>query len=186
MHPRLEEVLNYLDTERRQLRDAVGLFRRSYAINRPVPIAGRWRRHAATPHDIEKRIGGGLTKWVGDAKAAVLGRKSRHRRVLHSLDLALIGDRSRRRNAPTKSRQRRSRRPHRRGPLWSKREPHSAPGVMPGDGLALTEVIQPHLVLGPINLINGCCLLALTSETHGPGARDRGGVERYDTATSAI
>jgi len=44
MHPRLEEVLNYLDSERSALSDAVGLVPAQLRDQSPGPIAGRWRR----------------------------------------------------------------------------------------------------------------------------------------------
>jgi hypothetical protein len=152
MHPRLEEVLNYLDSERSALRDAVGLVPAQLRDQSPGP--DRWSVAQVLQHlvIIEKRIGRGLTKWVGDAKAGGLGPEVETSPVLHSLDLALIGDRSRRRNAPDEVAP--------KGDLdaasaWTALEQTRAAlraGVMPGDGLALSEVIQPHPVLGPINL----------------------------------
>jgi uncharacterized damage-inducible protein DinB len=152
MHPRLEEVLNYLDSERSALRDAVGLVPAQLRDQSPGP--DRWSVAQVLQHlvIIEKRIGRGLTKWVGDAKAGGLGPEVETSSVLHSLDLALIGDRSRRRNAPDEVAP--------KGDLdaasaWTALEQTRAAlraGVMPGDGLALSEVIQPHPVLGPINL----------------------------------
>jgi uncharacterized damage-inducible protein DinB len=152
MHPRLEEVLSYLDSERAALADAVALVPTELRDQPPGP--DRWSVAQVLQHlvIIEKRIAMGVTKWVGDARAAGLGPEAEVSSVLNSLDLALIGDRSKRRNAPEEVVP--------AGDLdaasaWTALEKTRAAlraGVLPGDGLALSEVIQPHQVLGPINL----------------------------------
>jgi uncharacterized damage-inducible protein DinB len=152
MSPRLEEVLNYLDSERVALRDAVELVPTELRDQQPGP--DRWSVAQVLQHlvIIEKRIGMGMTKWVADAKAAGVGPEVETSSVLNSLDLALIADRSRRRNAPDEVRP--------NGDLeaasaWTALEQTRAAlraAVLPADGLALGEVIQPHPVLGPINL----------------------------------
>jgi uncharacterized damage-inducible protein DinB len=152
MHPRLEEVLSYLDSERTALADAVALVPTELRDQQPGP--DRWSVAQVLQHlfIIEKRIATGVTKWVGDARAAGLGPEAEVSSVLNSLDLGLIADRSKRRNAPEEVRP--------GGDLdaasaWASLEKTRAAlraGVLPGDGLALSEVIQPHPVLGPINL----------------------------------
>ena len=152
MNPRLGEVLNYLDTERRELREAVELV--PSELRDQSPGADRWSVAQVLQHlvIIEKRIGTVMTKWVADAKAAGVGPEAETSSVLDSLDLALIADRSRRRNAPEEVRP--------NGELdaasaWTALEQTRAAlraGVMPADSMALGKVIQPHPVLGPINL----------------------------------
>ena len=152
MHARLEEVLNYLDSQRAAVSEAVALVPAELRDQSPGP--DRWSVAQVLQHlvIIETRIGAGMTKWVGDAKAGGLGPEVETSSVMHSLDLALIGDRSRRRSAPEEVAP--------KGDLdaasgWTALEKTRAAlraGVMPGDGLALSEVIQPHPVLGPINL----------------------------------
>jgi uncharacterized damage-inducible protein DinB len=152
MHPRLEEVLSYLDSERAALRDAVELLPAELRDQQPGP--DRWSVAQVLQHlvMIEKRIAMGMTKWVGDASAGGLGPEADTSSVLKSLDLALIADRSNRRNAPEEVRP--------AGDLdaasaWAALEKTRAAlraAVLPGDGLALSEVIQPHPVLGPINI----------------------------------
>jgi uncharacterized damage-inducible protein DinB len=152
MNPRLQEVLDYLDAERSALHEAIELVPTELRNQQPGP--DRWSVAQVLQHlvIIEKRIGMGMTKWVADAKAAGVGPEGETSSVLNSLDLALIADRSRRRNAPDEVRP--------NGDLdaasaWTALEQTRAAlraGVLPGDGLALGEVIQPHPVLGPINL----------------------------------
>jgi uncharacterized damage-inducible protein DinB len=152
MHPRLEEVLSYLDSERAALADAVSLV--PAELRDQPPGSDRWSVAQVLQHlaIIEKRIAMSVTKWVGDARAGGLGPETETSSVLNSLDLALIADRSKRHDAPEQVRP--------AGDLdaasaWAALEKTRAAlraGVLPGDGLALSEVIQPHPVLGPINL----------------------------------
>src|SRR5437016_6516208 len=106
MHPRLEEILNYLDSERAALSEAVELVPTELRNQQPGP--DRWSVSQVLQHlvIIEKRIGMGMTKWVGDAIAGGLGPELDTSSVLKSLDLALIGDRSQRRTAPEEVRPR--------------------------------------------------------------------------------
>src|SRR5260370_40990781 len=73
MHPRIEEVLNYLDTERGALREAVELVSPEFRDQAPGP--DRWSVAQVLQHlaIIEKRIAMGMTKWIGGARAGGLG-----------------------------------------------------------------------------------------------------------------
>ena len=152
MHPRLEEVLSYLDSERAALSDAVELVPTEFRDQQPGP--DRWSVAQVLQHLglIERRVAIGVTRWVRDARAGGLGPELETSSVLNSLDLALIADRSRRRNAPEDFS------PNAdldAASAWKALEETRAKlraGVQPGDGLALGEVIQTHPVLGPINL----------------------------------
>src|SRR5437588_458079 len=100
MHPRIEEILNYLDTERSALRDAIELV--PIDQREQAPGTDRWSVAQVLQHlvMIEKRIGRGLTKWVADAQAGGLGPETETSSVMNSLPLQLIADRSQRRSAP--------------------------------------------------------------------------------------
>src|SRR6185295_13576017 len=99
MHPRIEEVINYLDGERAALRDAVE--RVPAELRDKQPGSDRWSVAQVLEHlgIIEKRVGLGLTKWVSEARGA-LGPEADTSSVMNSLPRQLIVDRSRRRNAP--------------------------------------------------------------------------------------
>ena len=152
MHPRIEEVLSYLDTERTALRDAVELV--TPELRDQSPGANRWSIAQVLQHlvMIEKRIGGGMTKWIADARAGGTGPETETSSVVNSLPLQLIADRSKPRSAPEEF----------QPPgdadaasawasLEQSRETLRA-AILSGDGLALGQVKQPHPVLGPINL----------------------------------
>jgi uncharacterized damage-inducible protein DinB len=152
MHPRTEEVLEYLDAERSALRDAVELV--PPALREQPPGTDRWSVAQVLQHlvIIEKRIGMGMTKWVAEARAAGIGPETETSSVMDRLPLQLIADRSERRNAPEAVRpQGDTDAKSAWAELEQTRETLRA-AFLAGDGLALSEVIQPHLVLGPINL----------------------------------
>ena len=152
MHPRIEEVLNYLDTERSALRDAVELV--PAALRNQSPGADRWSVAQVLQHlaRIEGQISASMTKWIADARARGTGLESETSSVMNSLPLNLIADRSKRRTAPEEFRP--------PGDADSETAWESLEGtratlraaILAGDGLALSEIKKPHLVLGPINL----------------------------------
>jgi hypothetical protein len=152
MHPRIEEVLDYLDTERDALQEAVELVPPELRDQSPGP--DRWSVAQVLQHlgIIEKRIAMGMTKWIADARAGELGPEIEASSILNSLPLQLIADRSQRRNAPEEVRP--------RGDIdaasaWKSLEQTRAAlraAILAGEGLALSEVVQPHPVLGPINV----------------------------------
>lgn len=172
MHPRLEEVLSYLDSERAALSEAVELVPSELRGQQPGP--DRWSVAQVLQHlgIIERRVAIGMTKWVRDARAGGLGPELETSSVLGSLDLALIADRSRRRNAPEEVRP--------KGDLdaasaWTALEQTRATlraGVLPGSGLALGEVIQPHPVLGPINLYQWLLFVGAHEARHAAQVRE--------------
>lgn len=152
MHSRTEEVINYLDTERTALREAVE--RVPPELRDKQPGVDRWSVAQVLQHllIIEKRIGLGMTKWVTDARTSEVGPETETSSVMNSVPLQLIIDRSQRRNAPDEVRP--------QGDIdaesaWAALEQSRASlraAFLAGNGLALSQVIQPHPVLGPINL----------------------------------
>jgi uncharacterized damage-inducible protein DinB len=152
MHPRVEEVLNYLDTQRHELRAAVDQVSSDRREESPGP--DRWSVAQVLDHltMIDRRVGLGLKKWIGDAKAAGLGPESEDSSVLNTIPSALITDRSRRVNAPEQIQPQTEVDAE---TAWAALEAARAAlreTFLSADGLALAEVIQPHSILGPINV----------------------------------
>jgi uncharacterized damage-inducible protein DinB len=166
MHPRIEEVVNYLDRERAALHTAIERVSSEARDKQPGP--DRWSVAQVLQHLglIEKRIGLGMTKWVSDARSTELGPETETSSVMNSVPVQLIIDRSQRHNAPEEV----------RPPgdidaktawaeLESARETLRA-AFLAGDGLALSEVVQPHPVLGPINLYQWMLFVGSHEERH--------------------
>jgi hypothetical protein len=185
MHPRLEEVLSYLDSQRAALADAVELV--PPALRDQSPGTDRWSVAQVLQHlvMIEKRIGLGVTKWVVNARDRGLGPETETSSVMNSLPLQLIADRSQRRSAPAEFRP--------QGDLdaasaWTALEQTRAAlraGVMAGDGLALGEVIQPHPLLGPINLYQWLLFVGSHEARHTAQVREIAAELKADSNTAA-
>ena len=165
MHPRVEEVINYLDGERATLRAAVDRVPAELRDKQPGP--DRWSVAEVLEHlgIIEKGVGLGMTKWLGEAQDA-LGPETDTSSVMNSLPRALIVDRSQRRNAPEEVRP--------PGDLDAKTAWETLENAretirsvfLSGDGLALSEVVQPHPILGPINLYQWLLFVGSHEERH--------------------
>lgn len=152
MHPRIEEVINYLDTERTALREAVELV--PPALRDQSPGTDRWSVAQVLQHlaMIEKRIGRGMTKWVADARAGGTGPETETTSVMNSLPLQAIADRSQRRSAPEEFRPQVDADAKSAWTALEQSRETLRAAILAGDGLALGAVVQPHPVLGPINL----------------------------------
>jgi uncharacterized damage-inducible protein DinB len=166
MHPRIEEVINYLDRERAALREAIERVPPDSRDKQPGP--DRWSVAQVLQHLglIEKRIGLGMTKWVKGARNETLGPEQETSSVMNSLPLQLIIDRTQRRNAPEEVRP--------PGDIsaeaaWAELEAARETmrsAFLSGDGIALSKVIQPHPVLGPINLYQWMLFVGSHEERH--------------------
>jgi hypothetical protein len=152
MHPRSEEVLNYLDAQRKELRAAIDSV--PLAARNAQPSAEQWSVAQVLDHltMIDKRVAAGFGKWIAEAQAKGLGAETETSSVLNSLPTALITDRSRKFNAPDEIRPRTEVDAE---SAWIELEDariQLRAAFLAGDGLALKQVKQPHPVLGPINV----------------------------------
>lgn len=152
MHPRVQETLEYLDAQRAALRDAVELVPAAQRQRQPGP--DRWSVAQVLQHLmlIETGIGKLVAKLVNKAKADGLGPEIETSSILNTNEAAKIGDRTTRVTAPEFVRPQ-------SGvdavSAWSALEQTREilrAAVIAGDGLALSQLIYPHPVLGPINL----------------------------------
>lgn len=152
MHPRIEEVVNYLDETRADLSSAVN----SVAANRrdERPGENQWSVAEILEHltIIETRIGQLLSGTIDGAKAAGLGPEAETGSVLNSIDRTRIGDRSQKVTAPEMVKPRSD---TDAASAWvalqQSRETLRA-ALISGDGLALSELKRNHPVLGSINM----------------------------------
>lgn len=152
MHPRSEEVLNYLDARRKELRDAIDSV--PAQSRNTQPTANQWSVAQVLNHltIIDKRIAAGVGKWIADAQANGLGHETETTSVTATIPNEKIVDRSRKVEAPEEIRPRTDVDAE---TAWNELEQARAKlraAFLSGDGLALGEVVQPHPVLGPINV----------------------------------
>jgi len=166
MHPRIEEVINYLDGERATLRGAVESVPAELRDKQPGP--DRWSVAQVLEHlgIIEKRIGLGMAKWVEEAREGAIGPETETSSVMNSLPRALIVDRSKPRNAPEEVRPPGDIDANAAWEVLEKTREAMCSAFRGGDGLALSQVVQPHPVLGPINLYQWMLFVGSHEERH--------------------
>jgi hypothetical protein len=152
MHPRTEELLNFLLTSQIRLReavDAVPPVRR----NAP-PRDGRWSVGQVLEHLAltERGIARLLAKRTAEARAAGLGADRETSSILWSLDVARVMDRRQPLDAPSRIQP---------SPdvtadeAWRRLQEVNGElrqAVAATDGLAMGELVFPHPFLGPLNL----------------------------------
>ena len=151
MHPRINEVLEYLDI-RLDLSKAVDGIPATRREERPEPE--RWSVAEVLEHlaIIEGRIGKLVAARIVAARSDGLGPESDDSSILDSIDRAKVVDRSRGVAAPDMLKPQSG---AEATAVWSRLQESRATlreAVMSGDGLALSEIKQQHPVLGLINL----------------------------------
>ena len=185
MHPRSQEVLNYLDQTRTELRAAVD------SIPPPArntkPAADQWSvaqilDHLAIAHT---RVAALVSKSIAEAKANGIGPDTATSTVLTTIPIELILDRTQKVKAPEII--------HPRSDVdaetaWTDFEEARAKlraAFLSGDGLALDQVIQPHPFLGPINMYQWAAFNGSHEARHALQIREIGAELNSDAKASA-
>jgi hypothetical protein len=170
MHPRIAELLDYLERQRLTLNAAIAAVPASARDRRPAE--GRWSVAEIVEHlaDVERRIAGMIGKQITDAKAKGLARESNSASILATIDSARVLDRTR--------------------PIVSTTIPTGTIGteealrqldavradltatVMQGDGLDLTAVSAPHRVFGQINMYEWIAFIGSHMARHAQQVRE--------------
>jgi hypothetical protein len=152
MHPRIQEVLNYLDTTRSDLEKVVETVMPESREKRPS--ADCWSVAEVLEHlgIIEGRIVPLIAGSIAAAKAAGLAPEGETGSVLDSVDRSRISDRSQRVTAPEMVKPSAGLDGRSAWLALQQSRADLRAAVLSGDGLALSEVKQKHPVLGMINL----------------------------------
>jgi hypothetical protein len=152
MHPRIQEVLTYLDAQYETLRAAFHSVPSEKRSQSPEP--GAWSPAGVVEHlsIVETGIGRLITQRVAAGREAGVGAETEHSSVMETYTVgAVIGDRTRRIESGERSH------PTQMAPdeAWSAFETAHAglrSAVVAADGLALGNIMHPHPIFGPLNL----------------------------------
>jgi hypothetical protein len=152
MHPRIQETLDYLDSERAALREAVDQVPPRLRERQPGP--DRWSVAQVLQHLtlIEVGVAKLVAKRLAEAKAEGLGPEVETSSILNSINVPAILDRERKVAAPERVRPQTD---VEAAAAWLALEQARATlcdAVLSGDGIALSEVKHQHPVLGLCNL----------------------------------
>jgi hypothetical protein len=152
MHPRLQELFEFVDRERELLKAAVQAVPEGDRERKPGP--GRWSVAETVEHVavVERVVAGQVKKMVAEAREKGLARETETGSVMSSLDVNLVTSRDTRVQGPDFVAP--------RGEMTADQalaaldETHAAlkDAMASGDGLALGEISFPHPMFGPLNL----------------------------------
>ena len=172
MHPRTEELLNFLLTSQMRLREAVDAVA---PAKRDAPsVNGRWSLSQIIEH--LALVEGGLTrlirKRVADARAAGLGPETEISSVLWSLDVSRALDRGQQIEAPDRVRP--------TGALTTDDAWHQLQAahldvreaVASTDGLAIGQISHPHPSFGVLNLYQWIVFIGVHELRHAQQIRE--------------
>src|SRR5258708_2491391 len=174
MHSRTQEVLDYLDTTRSELSNAVEEVPAGRRDERPG--VDRWSVAQVLEHlnMIEGRVAQMISVRIGKARAGGLGAELETSSVVDSISRTRIADRSQPANAPemllppaTID----------AATVWSILQQSRADlrnAFVQGDGLALSEVKHEHPVLGLINLYQWLIFVGAHEVRHAEQIREIG------------
>jgi hypothetical protein len=166
MHPRIREITEYLETQRRALRLAVDAVPAAVRARRPTPES--WSVAEVLEHVglVEMSVAGLFGRALGEARMKGLGPEQATGPVVTTLDVAMVADRGRRIEAAESGQP--------RGGLdaeaaWARLDAlrvATLAALHEADGLALAEVAVPHRILGTLDLYQWMVFLGAHEARH--------------------
>lgn len=183
MHPRTEEVINYLDARRNELRAAIDSV--PAQARNTQSTANQWSVAQVLDHltIVDKRVAAGVGKWIADARGNGLGEETETTSVAGTIPNEKIVDRSRKVAAPEEIRPRTDVDAETAWAELEQAREKLRAAFLTGDGLALGEVVQPHPVLGPINIYQWMLFCASHEARHTLQIREI--AEQFNSADKA-
>jgi hypothetical protein len=138
------------------------------------PGPDRWSVAQVLDHltIVDRRVGIGLRKWIDEARSANLGAETETSSIVNTIPVSLITDRSRRANAPEAIRPSSEANAETAWAALESARENLRSAFVTGNGLALTEVIRPHPVLGPINLYQWVLFVGSHEARHADQVRE--------------
>ena len=173
MHPRTQELLQYLDAQRAVLRAAFDAVPADLRAKEPSP--GRWSPNAIIEHlaIVDGRVAGLLSMKITEGRAnGSLGPDPNTDPVLPTVDVSYVLDRTTRVTAPEPIRPTTA---LDADAAWAALEQATAAvraSVMEGDGLALDTIMHPHPRFGPISLYHWIAVVGAHEARHAAQIRE--------------
>lgn len=166
MHPRIREISEYLEAQRRALRLAVDAVPAAARARRPAPDA--WSVAQVIEHLglVETAVAGMFARTLAEARAKGLGAEQATGPVVTTLDVAVVADRTRRIEAAESGQPREGLDAE---AAWARLDSvrHATlTALHDADGLALGEVTVPHRLLGTLDLYQWMVFLGAHEARH--------------------
>lgn len=175
LHPRIQEVLDYLDVHRRQLLDTIASVPAKVRDTRPGE--GRWSVAEVVEHLalIEQGIAGLLSRKVVEARANGVGADPETSSVVASFDHSdRVIDRTRKIDVPAVLRPSGSLNAEAGIRALEKSRAAMAAALRSANGVSLENVTQAHPVLGTMNMYHWMVATALHEDRHAAQIREIG------------
>jgi hypothetical protein len=172
MHALTEEVLAYLDAQHAALADAVAAVPAELRGRRPAP--DRWSIAEILHHVaiVNGRANDFLEAQVASAREAGLGEERETSPVISTFDPSPILDRSRRRTASEQSQPRAGIDVGEAQEALARTQRALRDLLVGWDGLALSELILPNPVFGPLNVYQWVLFVAGHEGRHAAQMRE--------------
>jgi hypothetical protein len=166
MHPRIREITEYLEAQRRALRLAVDAVPPAARARRPALDA--WSVAEVIEHLalVEAAVAGMFGRTLAEARAKGLGPDTATGPVVTTLDVAVFADRTRRIEATESGRPREG---LDADAAWARLDGvrgATLEALHDADGLALGEVTVPHRLLGTLDLYQWMVFLGAHEARH--------------------
>jgi hypothetical protein len=173
MHPRTQELLNFLETSRIRLREAVEAV--PPERREAPPQNGRWSVAQVIEHlaKVESGIARLIRRRVGEAKVAGLAPETEISSVLWSLDVGRVVDRRAPLDAPDRVRPGADLTVEDAWRAFESAHDEARQSVAETDGLAIGALSHPHPSLGPLNLYQWIIFLGAHELRHAMQIRER-------------
>ncbi len=175
LHPRIHEVLDYLDVHRRHLLDTIASVPAKVRDTRPGE--GRWSVAEVVEHLalIEQGIAGLLFRKVADARTNGVGADAETSSVVASFDHSdRVIDRSRKIDVPAELRPSGSLNAEAGMRALEKSRTAMAAALRSANGVSLENVTAAHPVLGTMNMYHWMVATALHEDRHAAQIREIG------------
>src|SRR6476646_1575444 len=152
MHPRLTELINYIDRTQREL--SATLRNIPEDQRRTPPSRGRWSVTDVIEHLalIDQRLAGRFTTWIADARARGIPPEEDASPILPAINTARVLDRSLRAVAPEPGRPTGQRTFDEAWGAFKEARAGAKRALEAADGLALGQIVHPHPMLGPLTM----------------------------------
>jgi len=152
MHSRLTELVSFLDRRQREL--AAILRTIPEAERRTVPGPGRWSATDVVEHLalVERLLAGRFTAWIAKARAEGIPAEHDTSPILPAIDTARVLDRTTRVAASEPGRPTGTLTYEDAWRALTEARAGIKRAIETADGLALSDIVRPHSVLGPITM----------------------------------
>ena len=171
MHPRIIELVEYLDLQREVLRAAFHDVPPGLRDQSPGPE--RWSAAAIVEHlaILQPRLAGILSTRIAEARAAGIGPETSFEPLLPTFDLEKVIDRTTRATAPETGRPKGLT----ASDAWEALErgtPLIREALFSGSDIALNEVMHPHPRFGPLSIYNWVAFAGAHEARHAAQIRE--------------